>query len=549
LINKYLNGCPFLITTFLTNCFFFGNLFLKKIEKNEERFLLLQYSNILYIQLNSLAKKKITMEDYTNLNLVLKSGYTVDEDEPIAAIKKIIAVEGTERGAFYHLSIDDLVQRVALWRQCMPRVNPHYAVKCNNDPSVLRTFEILGLGFDCASLGEMKAILSLGVDASRIIFAHTIKSNASLRFAKQRGVTRMTVDSIDELDKIARFYPSASLVLRIRCDALEAQCPLGIKFGVLPAHARPLLQHAKGLGLNVVGVSFHVGSGCQEPAVFLRAIRDAKRIFEEAEEEGFHPTLLDIGGGFVGGRQENMRETAAYVNQALDEHFPEGCGVEVIAEPGRYMVMSAFTLATTVLNRRTVEDKLSIYVDDSLYGSFNAILYDHQVMIDPVPVMAASSSCSPLVECKVWGGTCDSIDEIAGHTRLPSAIATGDWLVWQEMGAYTLAAGSNFNGFSVPDVMPHMSAVTEMLLQKYLDDRVDQDSKSQTSSGCVSDEEVSNGEEVTSSNGGVLESIGVADFASVRREQKPAPKKRQTKSARDEKNMQALSAFLKAEHF
>ena len=73
--------------------------------------------------------------------------------------------------------------------------------------------------------------------------------------------------------------------------------------------------------------------------------------------------------------------------------MPQGCGVEVIAEPGRYMVMSAFTLATTVLNRRTVEDKLSIYVDDSLYGSFNAILYDHQVMIDPVPVMVSAIDC------------------------------------------------------------------------------------------------------------------------------------------------------------
>merc|ERR1719481_1873412 len=118
----------------------------------------------------------------------------------------------------------------------------------------------------------------------------------------------MTFDSHDELKKIAAHYPKADLVLRIRCDALEAQCPLGLKFGAQPEDARPLLQIATKLGLSVIGVSFHVGSGCREPQVFERAIRDAKQVFEVAKEEGFHPYLLDIGGGFIGGSRENLQQ-------------------------------------------------------------------------------------------------------------------------------------------------------------------------------------------------------------------------------------------------
>ena len=92
-----------------------------------------------------------------------------------------------------------------------------------------------------------------------------------------------------------------SLVLRIRCEAESAQCPLGAKFGCDPVTEAPkLLKAAKNMALNVVGISFHVGSGCRDYPIYYKAIGICKNLFEQAEDLGFNMSLLDIGGGFPG---------------------------------------------------------------------------------------------------------------------------------------------------------------------------------------------------------------------------------------------------------
>ena len=187
----------------------------------------------------------------------------------------------------------------------------------------------MGTGFDCASKGEIKKIRDLGVSPSRIIYAHPSKPISHLKEAEKYGVDLMTFDSISELHKNKEYYPNARLVLRIRCDAEIAQCPLGMKFGLQPEKAPELLAVAQELGLNVVGVSFHVGSGCQEPAVFLRAIREARGVFDVAKNYGFNMTLLDIGGGFPGNHGNTLDDVSNYVNQALMQYFPDENEVEV----------------------------------------------------------------------------------------------------------------------------------------------------------------------------------------------------------------------------
>jgi len=430
--------------------------------------------------------------------------YLVHDGGPFDAIERLVT-SGEQTSCFYHLSVGELVARVKTWRLLLPRVRPHYAVKCNPHVSVLRTFALLGIGFDCASKQEISAVLGLGVAPSRIVFAHTIKVASAIKYAKAQGVQRMTFDSAMELNKIARLYPSAQLLLRIRCDATAVMCPLGLKFGVQPSEARPLLQLAAELGLRVAGVAFHVGSGCSEPQVFLRAIAKAREVFTEAEEFGHRPNVLDIGGGFLGGDEDNLKETAGYINEALDKHFPEGCGVDVIAEPGRYMVSSAFTLATPIINRRDVNDGSAMFfIDDGLYGSFNCIMYEGQkvravVLKDRRPVLSkdVADDCSDdMLEATVWGPTCDSIDQVLKEVRVPRSLTEGQWLVWPNMGAYTLAGACAFNGFTPPSVLPHLSSQAQLYLQNLLEKK--RDSKpsedEELSSGVCSDDELFCGE-------------------------------------------------------
>lgn len=112
------------------------------------------------------------------------------------------------------------------------------------------------------------------------------------------------------------------IVLRIRCDAETAQCPLGMKFGCDPIHEAPNLLHlACTLNLNVVGFSFHVGSGCQDPSIYHSAIHHCKILFDMAINLGFKPYLLDLGGGYPGDKGTSIDKFAEVINKALDEYF------------------------------------------------------------------------------------------------------------------------------------------------------------------------------------------------------------------------------------
>ncbi|KAF7645295.1 hypothetical protein LDENG_00206990 [Lucifuga dentata] len=217
----------------------------------------------------------------------------------------------------------------------------------------------LGAGFDCASKAEMEQILSLGVTTDQIIFAHTRKPLTHLKYASAHGVNVMTFDSEDELLKISEFHPKAKLVLRIAVDDSKAVIKLNAKFGADLETVGELLKRAAELGLEVIGVSFHVGSGCTDSLAFRQAIIDSRQAFDTANLLGFQLSLLDIGGGFPGKDNKKMKfeEISEVINSALDEFFPVGCGVQIIAEPGRYYASKAFTLAVKVIAKRSISAK------------------------------------------------------------------------------------------------------------------------------------------------------------------------------------------------
>ena len=214
----------------------------------------------------------------------------------------------------------------------------------------MRLLAALGTGFDCASQNEINTILGIGnVDPSRIIFANPCKAMSFVRHAARAQVDKMTFDNTDELYKIARAHPGAELVVRILTDDSKSLCRLGLKFGAPLVTVPALLAKARELGLDVIGVSFHVGSGCFDSSAFADAIMRARTAFDMGREAGYEFHFLDVGGGFEDARFE---ETAAVLNTALDRYFPDRTKLRVIAEPGRFYVSSAFTLATNIIARR-----------------------------------------------------------------------------------------------------------------------------------------------------------------------------------------------------
>jgi ornithine decarboxylase len=226
-------------------------------------------------------------------------------------------------------------------------------VKCNPDPYVIRLLAALGTGFDCASNGEIAQVLGVGgIDPSRIIFANPCKAASFIRNAARAGVNLMTFDNADELYKVARTFPRAQLVLRILTDDSKSLCRLGLKFGA-PLDAVPgLLAKARELDLDVVGISFHVGSGSFDIHSFADAIVRARTAFDMGTAAGYDFKLLDVGGGFE--HHADFEARAESLRNAIDVHFPDRLarGIRIIAEPGRYYVAKAFNLAANIIARR-----------------------------------------------------------------------------------------------------------------------------------------------------------------------------------------------------
>lgn len=273
--------------------------------------------------------------------------------------------------AFFVADLSQVYLQWQRWKRCLPEIEPFFgtspssrkscvspsryfssAIKSNPDPYILRLLASLGAGFDCASSGEITNVLGLGVVPSRIIFANPCKATSFIRHAAKTNVEMMTFDNSDELYKIARSFPTAKLVIRIHTDDTKALCRLNLKFGASLVAVPNLLAKAKELGLNVIGVSFHVGSGCFDSSAFSDAIRRSRAAFDMGKEAGYEFSLLDIGGGF---EDATFDATALTISNAVNAHFPDRkeTGLRIIAEPGRYFVSKAFSLATNVIARRT----------------------------------------------------------------------------------------------------------------------------------------------------------------------------------------------------
>lgn len=359
---------------------------------------------------------------------------------------------------FYVMDLASVRRLYTAWKKAMPRVHPHYAVKCNNDRALLEVLAVLGAGFDCASEAEVELVMSLGVSADRIIFANPCKRPADVRALSSRGIVHSTFDTESELVKLNRLAPGSRVLLRIRADDESARCQLGNKFGAEEWEWERLFEAASALGVQVDGVSFHVGSGATDPAAFTYAIELAKKAFDMGQRHGFEMHILDVGGGFCGGALDtegnvDFRGVDVALNAALEEHFAEGSmdRLTIIAEPGRFFTETIATLGTLVYGRRCRgKGSFDYWITDGLYGSMNCLMYDHAT-VSPRPLLLCSKEIDDVHPSTVFGPTCDGLDTVLRDYHLPE-MDVGDWLMFPNMGAYTLCGASKFNGINAVDV-------------------------------------------------------------------------------------------------
>uniref|UniRef100_A0A182NN70 ornithine decarboxylase n=1 Tax=Anopheles dirus TaxID=7168 RepID=A0A182NN70_9DIPT len=402
-------------------------------------------------------------------NLLSRVQCVQDETSLHDLIDRVVA-SGPHDGPIHVLDVDSVVFQYTEWVRQMPRVQQYYAIKSNDADAIVETIALLGGGFDCASQPELERVLELGVSPASIIYAQPSKSVASLELSRDKRI-RTVFDNEFELEKIAKHYPEAELLLRYRYDSANSKINLGTKFGCdVREEAQVLLDRARQLGMNVVGWCFNVGSMSYDAEVFYGAIRAGRGISDYAASIGFQFRVLDIGGGFVGDKDDSIARYAYHINRALNEFFPDE-SLEVFAEPGRYLCAASVTNVAQVQGKRYFRtgpkiDSVGYYLNDGIYGTFYSA--KHRGLEPKVLVWKSASECGPERKSKLFGPTCDGNDWFMADIQLHE-LDIGDTLVFESEGAYSSVNSCRFNGFPFPKVMAYMRRGTTELLQQASD--------------------------------------------------------------------------------
>jgi ornithine decarboxylase len=327
----------------------------------------------------------------------------------------------------------------------MPRVRPHYAVKANPDRRVLKVLVQEGVGFEIASTTELDLLLGLGVPAAEIFFSNPVKSRDAVAYAASKGVEWFVVDSPDEVRKVFEVKPDAKQYLRIAAPNIGSDWPLSGKFGAGAADSREIVALAARLGADLAGITFHVGSQCRNPENWRVGMEKARGLFDQMLKAGLKPRLLNIGGGFPVRHVKpipSIEVIGAVVNEGLKAFPPE---VQVIAEPGRYLVSDAGYFVCRVLGTASRAGKRWMHWDAGMFGGVIETT-------EGLKYKLRTDRSGPDIPWTVGGPTCDSVDIVLRDEPLPSDLQEGDFVYIRNAGAYTTAYASNFNGFPLPEV-------------------------------------------------------------------------------------------------
>jgi len=345
----------------------------------------------------------------------------------------------------------DLLRRnYASFKKHLPKVQAYYAVKANPAPEIIRTFYEAGASFDVASLPEFMMVYEniKHLPArerqefiwDKIVYANPIKPKETLEALNQYKPL-VTFDNLEELRKIKQFAPSAGLALRLRVPNTGSMVELSSKFGCDPGEAVDLVEEAFRVGLVVEGLSFHVGSQCTNFQNFVQALNMAAAVMREAKTRGHEIKILDIGGGFPARYNRHVRPfslLAKRINAEIARLFPPD--IEILAEPGRYLVATAAVAVARVIGKAVRDGKTCYYIDDSVYNTFSGIIFDHC----QYRVKAFKKGATEI--CAVFGQTCDGLDSISQAEELPD-LEIEDLVYSENIGAYSTASATCFNGF------------------------------------------------------------------------------------------------------
>ena len=366
------------------------------------------------------------------------------------ALADIAAATGTPA---YVYSWTDIRSRYRQMDAALADV-PHricYAVKANSNLSVLARLASLGSGFDIVSGGELERVLRAGGEPKQVVFSGVGKTAAEIGFAIKCDIGCFNVESAGELGRIVAqaqlLGRRARIAVRVNPDVDANTHPYiatgqkESKFGVHPALALDLYRRAAAAPeLDIVGVDCHIGSQIADLGPFRAALAALGQMIDALEAEGVVLRHVDIGGGFgICYRDEPFFDLAALGRLARDALA--GRDIELLVEPGRFLVADAGVLLTRVEYLKPAPGPgygAYAVVDAAMNDLIRPALYQAWHDVEAVIENDAQPQRWHLV-----GPVCETGDFLA--LDRPLAIEAGDLLAIKSAGAYGFVQSSNYN--------------------------------------------------------------------------------------------------------
>lgn len=326
-----------------------------------------------------------------------------------------------------------------------------FAVKSNSNLGVLSTLAKLGSGADVVSEGEIRLAMAAGIKPADIVFSGVGKTATEMAYALEQNIFQFNVESEPELDLLNEVALSkgmkAKIAVRVNPDVdprTHAKISTGqkeSKFGIAMPSALGVYRYASSLrGIDVQGVSVHIGSQLTNLEPFAQAFARVRSFVGELRAEGCTIKTLDLGGGLgIPYGQEEPPMPDVYAEIAKREMLDLGC--MLLFEPGRVLVGNAGILVSRVIYIKKSASRIFVIVDAAMNDLIRPTLYG--AYHDIVPVVAPSGT-APTELVDVVGPVCETGD-IFAEQRLLKVPKAGDLMVFRSAGAYGAVMSGTYN--------------------------------------------------------------------------------------------------------
>lgn len=320
------------------------------------------------------------------------------------------------------------------WFINIPYIKPYYAVNSLPNIKLIKYLSKSGFGFDCVSKGEIKSVLKYSSD---IIYTNPTKSIFDIKYALNKNINFMVIDSIEEIQKISELNKNIYYIIRIQADELYSQIKFNKKFGASYNEVNDIIYYITSNKLKLYGFSFHVGTKCSNMKAYKNTIDIILNSYLiDCYKNNIYPNVIDIGGGFEKTIQlKELNDELNDIKETLNNN-----NIHLIAEPGRLISNSVLKLYCNIIAIREKNidgiKTLLITINDSIYNTFQGKIFDGQTY-NPIPLYEVNNR--DLVRCIIYGQSCSSLDIICENILLPYP-KLGDTLLFNNIGSYSLVS-------------------------------------------------------------------------------------------------------------